>query len=121
MKETPFVNKIKVYLKSQGAWVLKTHGHEKQQAGLPDLVISHKGRFAGIEVKVGDNRATELQRLTLMEISKSGGKAIIVCLTNRVVTVSRPLSPYKDEIIAQCLLNDFLDGGWLMCFLEWTD
>lgn len=129
MKETTFVNKIKSYLKTQGAFPVKIHGHEQQHQGLPDLIICYKGRYLGIEAKLDSNKATELQRLTLMNIIKTGGIGIIVTLHTKhpyslkglaknTVIISIPVSPYKDEIFNSCSVKDFLDGGWLIRYLN---
>ncbi len=54
----------------------KTHGGQYQRSGIPDIILCRRGRFAGVELKVGDNYPSALQRKTLKEIRESGGMAV---------------------------------------------
>ena len=78
-REKVFENKLKKYLKSKGAWVLKYWGGAVYtQAGVPDLLVCYKGKFIGIEVKSETGRASELQLRTIDDIKKAGGIAFVL-------------------------------------------
>lgn len=78
MKESVLVESIKKYLRSKGAYVEKIWGGGFQSAGIPDLIACYKGRFLGIEVKVGNNKPSEIQEVKLEMINNSGGVGIVV-------------------------------------------
>ena len=46
--------------------------------GIPDLIVCYRGRFIGLECKVGKNEATVLQSLTIRRILRAGGYAMVV-------------------------------------------
>ena len=78
-REKIFENKLKRYLKSKGAWVLKYWGGSVYtQAGVPDLLVCYKGKFIGIEVKAETGHASELQLNTIEQIKKAGGIAFVL-------------------------------------------
>lgn len=78
-REKVFENKLKKYLKSKGAWVLKYWGGSVYtQAGVPDLLVCYKGKFIGIEVKAETGHASELQLKTIEQIKKAGGIAFVL-------------------------------------------
>ena len=78
-REKVFENKLKKYLKSKGAWVLKYWGGSVYtQAGVPDLLVCYKGKFIGIEVKAETGHASELQLNTIEQIKKAGGIAFVL-------------------------------------------
>lgn len=77
--EKVFENKLKKYLKSKGAWLVKYWGGGVYtQAGIPDLLICYKGKFIGIEVKAETGHASELQLRTIDDIKKAGGIAFVL-------------------------------------------
>ena len=79
MKENDIVKAILKYLKTVPhcfAW--KEHGGMYGTAGIPDLIVCYKGRFIGLECKVGKNTATVLQQQTIRQILKAGGYAVVV-------------------------------------------
>ena len=61
MSEKNIVNNIRDYLKKQGFFVLKLHGSNMQQPGIPDLLAIKDGRAYWFEVKTDKGRATKLQ------------------------------------------------------------
>ena len=78
-REKVFENKLKKYLKSKGAWVLKYWGGSVYtQAGVPDLLVCYNGKFIGIEVKAETGHASELQLNTIEQIKKAGGIAFVL-------------------------------------------
>lgn len=85
-KEAGLVNAIKkeVLEEYPSAWVFKTVGNPYQMAGVPDLLLSVKGRLIGLEVKFqrpGESRQHTLSRVTAQQseqirrIITSGGMA----------------------------------------------
>ena len=78
MKEKAFENKIKAYLKQQGAWHVKYFANAYTKSGIPDLICCVNGKFLAIEVKAEHGRVSELQNYQIEQIKKSGGQAMIV-------------------------------------------
>ena len=79
MKEKDLVKKISDYLKTENdLFFWKEHGGQFGTAGIPDLIVCYKGRFIGLECKVGKNTATALQQQTIRQILKAGGYAVVV-------------------------------------------
>ena len=77
--EKNFENKVKKFLKEQGAWFLKYWGGAAYtKAGIPDLLACVNGHFLGVELKASKGKASELQLHTLKEIDKAGGFAILL-------------------------------------------
>ena len=79
MKESDLIKAISNYLKTvPNLFFWKEHGGMYGTAGIPDLIICYKGRFIGLECKVGKNTATALQQQTIRQILKAGGYAVVV-------------------------------------------
>jgi Holliday junction resolvase len=76
MSEQKFNKKVQDYLKAKGAYVIKTIATNR--AGVPDMLACYKGRFIGLEGKVGANKASALQLHHIEEIKKAGGIAGVV-------------------------------------------
>jgi len=68
-------SKIIAFLKAHDIFHFKTVVTNK--AGIPDIIVCHKGRFVGIEVKAPKGRLTPLQTRTLEQIQASGGSAMV--------------------------------------------
>ena len=77
-EEKTFEEKVKRLLRLRGAWVLKTFSNGIQRAGVPDLIICHKGRFIGIELKAEKGRISKLQEHEIQAIIDSGGWAQVL-------------------------------------------
>lgn len=79
MKESDLIKAISNYLKTVvNLFFWKEHGGMYGTAGIPDLIVCYKGRFIGLECKVGKNTATALQQQTIQQILKAGGYAVVV-------------------------------------------
>lgn len=50
----------------------KVHGSPMQRRGEPDLDVCYEGRCVKIELKVGKNTTTELQKFRLQQWRKAG-------------------------------------------------
>ena len=69
---------LRLLRKTPNCFCWKEHGGMYGTAGIPDLIICYKGRFIGLECKVGKNTATALQQQTIRQILKAGGYAVVV-------------------------------------------
>ena len=76
--EKLFENKIKAYLKSIGAYFIKTHGDRFSKIGTPDIIACVNGHFVAVEVKAENGRPSELQLYHIEQIKKAGGYGTIL-------------------------------------------
>lgn len=76
--EKVFENKIKSYLKSIGAYFIKTHGDRFSKVGTPDILACVNGNFVAIEVKGEKGKPSELQCYHIEQIIKAGGIGYIL-------------------------------------------
>lgn len=76
--EKTFENKIKLYLKSIGAYFIKTHGDRFSKVGTPDILACVNGHFVAVEVKAEKGKPSELQLYHIEQIKKSGGYGVIL-------------------------------------------
>lgn len=76
--EKKIENEIKSYLRDDvGAYVIKYHGNQFSQVGVPDILACHMGHFYGIEVKQPGEEPTELQKYNIKRINETGGTAFV--------------------------------------------
>lgn len=95
MKEKDLIKKISEYLKTvNDLFFWKEHGGQYGTAGIPDLIVCYKGRFIGLECKVGRNKATILQEVTIKQILRAGGYAMVV---RTVEEVKEIIEAFKKE------------------------
>jgi hypothetical protein len=88
MKEKLLTEKIKAYLKGvDGLFFWKAHGGMYAVSGVPDIICCYRGRFIGFEVKSDKGKATVLQELTIRQIIKAGGIALVVRSVEEVKSV----------------------------------
>ncbi len=79
LKVAPKLQSLK--LKTNGGlWFLKTQ--EKTTRGIPDYLMCAKGNMVAWELKVGKNKASDLQAWTLNNIEKAGGVSRVVTPEN---------------------------------------
>lgn len=76
--EKNFENKIKTYLKSIGAYFIKTHGDRFSRIGTPDILACINGKFVAVEVKGEKGKPSDLQLYHIEQIQKAGGYGIIL-------------------------------------------
>ena len=92
--EKLFENKIKKYFHSVGiypagfatdkmdaamaGWYVKIWGGGYQKSGIPDILCCVNGFMVAVEVKASNGRASELQKLNVRRINKSGGVALFL-------------------------------------------
>ena len=79
MNEAALILKIRKYLATvPECFFWKEHGGQYGTAGIPDIIVCHKGRFIALEAKVGRNTPTKLQAATIDQIRNAGGTAVVV-------------------------------------------
>ena len=79
MNEVALIQKIRRYLATvPECFFWKEHGGQYGTAGIPDIIVCHKGRFIALEAKVGRNKPTKLQAATIDKIRQAGGIAAVV-------------------------------------------
>lgn len=81
------INTVGVYDAKLGG--LRTSGMKK---GLPDVIGIHKGRFLGIEIKIGKDRQSDDQKDREAEINQAGGIYLIAKTFDQI-------KPELDEIL----------------------
>lgn len=64
---------IRDYLKSEGIYRVYIPGTAYGDVGAPDIVACHKGKFIGIEAKVGTNKLSKWQEKHKRGILASNG------------------------------------------------
>lgn len=95
MKESDLIRKISEYLKTvPNLFFWKEHGGMYGTAGIPDLIVCYKGRFIAFECKVGKNKPTALQAITIGQIVATGGYAVVV---RTVDEVRKIISAFEKE------------------------
>lgn len=77
-EEKNFENKIKAYLKSIGAYFIKTHGDRFSRVGTPDIIACVNGHFVAVEVKATNGKPSELQKYHIQQINNAGGYGVIL-------------------------------------------
>ena len=79
VKEADLITAIKKYLATVPETLCwKEHGGQYGTAGIPDIIVCHRGHFIALEAKVGKNQPTKLQAVTIEQIRKAGGTAAVV-------------------------------------------
>lgn len=88
MNEAALIQKIRKYLATvPECFFWKEHGGQYGTAGIPDIIVCYKGRFIGLEAKVGRNNPTKLQAVTIDRINAAGGIAVVVRTVDDVKAV----------------------------------
>ena len=88
MNEAALITNIRKYLATvPECFFWKEHGGQYGTAGIPDIIVCHKGRFIAFEAKVGRNKPTKLQAATIEQIRRAGGTAAVVYSVDDVKAV----------------------------------
>ena len=77
-REKLYEKKIKVYLKSIGAYFIKTHGDRFSKVGTPDIIACVNGYFVAVEVKAENGKPSDLQLYHLEQIRKAGRHSFLL-------------------------------------------
>lgn len=105
--ETAYTKTVKRRLVAQGAFVIKID--ERYRSGFPDLIVVQDGVVKFVEIKMGDNSPTELQKLTLYLIAARGGNAYVLRkqkLAEELFQVRRDVPDFAVSIIPLYQLFD---------------
>ena len=79
MKESDIQTKILRWAeKLTGVWIVKYPGGTYGRKGIPDLLLSVKGKFLAIEVKKPGGKPTQMQLLEQKKIRSTGSRSEIV-------------------------------------------
>lgn len=70
--ESRLVAEIRAKLGKRGWYAWKNHGNQYAQAGLPDIMAVKDGQLLCIEAKVGNNKPTKIQQVTLDRLASHG-------------------------------------------------
>jgi len=68
------------------SWWLKVHGSPMQMAGVPDIIGCLDGHFVGIELKVGSNQTSKIQKFMIAKIKTAGGSTVVAYSLKEVRT-----------------------------------
>jgi len=92
MKESQLILNIRKYLATiPGCFYWKEHGCQYGTAGIPDIIVCHKGKFIALEAKVGRNQPTRLQAATNELIRRAGGVAAVVRSVDEVKEIMQAI------------------------------
>lgn len=107
MKESDLIKKISDYLKTvPNLFYWKEHGGMYGTAGIPDMIVCYRGRFIGFECKVGKNKPTVLQAVTIKQIINAGGYAMVVRSVDEVKQIIAAFEKeYKTERPSKCVIE----------------
>jgi len=77
LSETTLKRKVLAFLKAEypTVWIYKAA--DRWTSGIPDILLCVDGRFMAIELKVGSNQPTKIQKYVLAKIRASGGRATV--------------------------------------------
>lgn len=70
--------KIKAVLKEEEIYYAMPIGTGYGNSGVPDFLCCVNGRFLGVEAKANGGKPTELQKKNMMDITSSGGVAVVI-------------------------------------------
>jgi hypothetical protein len=73
---------VKKYLKQKEIYFIMPSTGGYGSSGAPDIVVCHKGKFYGLEIKSGANKPTALQLDNLQRIEDNGGYAVVINESN---------------------------------------
>jgi Holliday junction resolvase len=77
--EKQFEEKVKKFLKDNGCWLLKYWGGGGfTKSGIPDLLVCCNTHFIAVELKAPNGKPSDLQLVTLRQISKAGGICVLL-------------------------------------------
>lgn len=85
-KETELQQKVISYLDGRRIFNFRYQA-SSNQFGLPDIIAIYRGYFVGLELKIDDGKATELQTRMLNAIKNAGGYADIIRSVTDVISL----------------------------------
>ena len=86
--ESRLVARMLKALRAKGGFWFKVHGGPYQVAGIPDIIGCYHGRFVAIEAKIPGNLPTQLQWLTLEQLTAAGARAGVAYSVAQALTIA---------------------------------
>lgn len=77
MKESEYSRKVTDYLKSRGAETFNYLGSTFTRTGTPDLLVNYRGVFVALELKVGKNKPSAIQKYTVNLLNDEGAYVVV--------------------------------------------
>jgi len=117
VKETQLQKKIVDWAKKRPlCWNFKTHGGGYTQAGIPDVVGNVGPLALYLECKVGTNKPSPIQTVTIRKIRESGAVAGCVWTFEDAVAVVEKLEGFVSELDADFLRRlDLASPSMIRC------
>lgn len=106
MKENQFQAKIVKMLKDKGCFIFNIHGERMQKKGIPDLLVIGLKWKGFLELKVGKNQCTEIQKKQMEEIEKRDFPVYVLRWDVKYKAI------YIENRIGEKLNLVYLDGLW---------
>ena len=93
--EAKIQEKILVWLRKQGHWVVKYPAGVHGTTGTPDILACVMGMFVALEVKAPGGKQTKMQAHQQAEIVKSGGICEVVSSVEDVAEVIKRIRGHE--------------------------
>lgn len=77
MLEKDLQAKVMKWLRTQGPDMWVTKVSDRFMVGVPDIIGCYKGQMFAIELKVGKNKPTEIQKVTLAKMQDAACKTAV--------------------------------------------
>lgn len=97
MKENTLQNKCIELLKKNRIYYVNIYGSSRTGKGTPDILACINGKFYAFELKVGKNKASDIQLYRLKEIERNGGKGYIIRSADEIKDILE-----KEGVLTQC-------------------
>lgn len=96
--ESRLSRKVLRYLSSLSpeVWAFKVHGSNMQLSGIPDIMGVSKGLAFGIELKVGKNQPSPIQKLRIRELREAGALVSLAFSLEEVADLMEDLSLFHN-------------------------
>ena len=78
MKESEYSKKVTDYVKSRGGEVFNYLGTTFTRTGTPDLLVAYRGAFVALELKVGKNKPSAIQKYTVNLLNDKGAFSAVI-------------------------------------------
>ncbi|KKN75689.1 hypothetical protein LCGC14_0377920 [marine sediment metagenome] len=113
VKENKFQTKLKKILESQCAFIINQHGHMMQRSGIPDLQIIHRRWHGFLELKVGKNKPSDIQKSVAAAIELRGVPVYVLRCVERPIDsglcgYNLTLEDFEGKVIRRCFRLDSL-------------
>lgn len=90
VSESRLTEILKEAVERDKGFYFKIHGHAMQKAGVPDIYVAWPGVYTGwIELKVGSNKVSAIQKYQICELQRCGALACVLRLQEDTVSVEQ--------------------------------